>query len=205
MLQAGRSPVRVPDEVDFFNVPNPSSRTMVPGWTQPLTKMSIRHLPGGRSGSRVGLTTLPPYVSRMSENVGASTFRNPKGLHGLYRDNFNFTLLLLKLKGKAIPVTVPWRSIGLWDVEVPTFSLDNWLTDGGKVVSLTRLPPLTPSGKFLLLISVRGWVDPRAIVRLEGLLKLKISTSPVLEPATFRLVAKCLNQLRYRVPQYYYY
>jgi hypothetical protein len=24
----------------------------------------------------------------MSENVGASTSRNPKGLHGLYGDNF---------------------------------------------------------------------------------------------------------------------
>jgi hypothetical protein len=27
----------------------------------------------------------------MCENVGASTSRNPKGLHGLYRDNFTFT------------------------------------------------------------------------------------------------------------------
>jgi hypothetical protein len=26
----------------------------------------------------------------MSENVGASTSRNPKGLHGLYRENFTF-------------------------------------------------------------------------------------------------------------------
>jgi hypothetical protein len=43
---------------------------------------------GVKSGRRVGLTTLPPSVSRMSENVGASTSRNPKGLHGLYRDNF---------------------------------------------------------------------------------------------------------------------
>jgi hypothetical protein len=29
----------------------------------------------------------------MSENVGASTSRNPKGLHGLYRDNFTFTFI----------------------------------------------------------------------------------------------------------------
>jgi hypothetical protein len=48
MLQAGRSPVRVPDEVDFFNIPNPSSRTMALGSTQPLTKVSIRNLPGGK-------------------------------------------------------------------------------------------------------------------------------------------------------------
>jgi hypothetical protein len=27
MLQTGRSQVRVPDEVDFFNLPNPSGRT----------------------------------------------------------------------------------------------------------------------------------------------------------------------------------
>jgi hypothetical protein len=48
-------------------------------------------LPGVKSGRRVGLTTLPPSVSRMSENVGTSTSRKPKGLHGLYRDNFTFT------------------------------------------------------------------------------------------------------------------
>jgi hypothetical protein len=46
MLQAGRSPVRVPDEVDFFNLLNPSSRTVVLGSTQPLTEMSTRNLPG---------------------------------------------------------------------------------------------------------------------------------------------------------------
>jgi hypothetical protein len=27
-------------------------------------------------------------VSQISENVGVSTSHNPKGLHGLYRDNF---------------------------------------------------------------------------------------------------------------------
>jgi hypothetical protein len=44
----GRSPVQVPDEVNFLNLPNPSSRTMALGSTQPLTKMSTRNLPGGK-------------------------------------------------------------------------------------------------------------------------------------------------------------
>jgi hypothetical protein len=48
MLQAGRSPVRILDEVDIFNLPNPSSRTMVLGSTQPLKEMSTRKLPGGK-------------------------------------------------------------------------------------------------------------------------------------------------------------
>jgi hypothetical protein len=48
VLQAGRSPVRVPDEVDFFKLPSLSSRTMALGSTQPLTEMSTRKLPGGK-------------------------------------------------------------------------------------------------------------------------------------------------------------
>jgi hypothetical protein len=48
MLQAGRSPVGIPDEVDFFNLPNPSSRTMALGLTQSLTEMSTRNLSGGK-------------------------------------------------------------------------------------------------------------------------------------------------------------
>jgi hypothetical protein len=49
MLQAGRSPVLVRLRVmDFFNWPNPFSRTMALGSTQPLTEMSTRNLPGGK-------------------------------------------------------------------------------------------------------------------------------------------------------------
>jgi hypothetical protein len=48
MLQAGSSPVRVPDEVDFLNLPNPSSRTMALVSIEPLTEMSTRNLPGGK-------------------------------------------------------------------------------------------------------------------------------------------------------------
>jgi hypothetical protein len=51
--------------------------------------------------------------------------------------------------------------------------LDSRLTDGGKVVSLTRRPPFTPEGRFLVLISLRGSVDPRTVMLLEGLGKLK--------------------------------
>jgi hypothetical protein len=48
MLQTGRSPVRIPDEVGFFNLPNLSSRTMALGSTQALTEMSTRNIPGGK-------------------------------------------------------------------------------------------------------------------------------------------------------------
>jgi hypothetical protein len=46
MLQTGRSPFRIPKEVDFFNLPNSSSRTMALRSTEPLTEMTARNFPG---------------------------------------------------------------------------------------------------------------------------------------------------------------
>jgi hypothetical protein len=44
--------------VDFFNLPNPSSRTMALGSTQLLTKMSTRDLPGGKGRPAPGADNL---------------------------------------------------------------------------------------------------------------------------------------------------
>jgi hypothetical protein len=48
MPQAGRLSVRIPNEVDFFNLSNPSSRAMALGSTQPLTEMSTRNFSRGK-------------------------------------------------------------------------------------------------------------------------------------------------------------
>jgi hypothetical protein len=48
--------------------------------------------------------------------------------------------------------------------------------------------PFTPA-IFLVLISVKGLVDPSAVVWLEGLGQLKKFTSSGFDPMTFLLVA----------------
>jgi hypothetical protein len=47
VLLAGRSRLRFAMSLFFFNLPNPTSRTMTLGSTQPLIEKSTRYLPGG--------------------------------------------------------------------------------------------------------------------------------------------------------------
>jgi hypothetical protein len=105
------------------------------------------------------------------------------------------TLCISKYTPSYTRKTQKKKKLSLWEtVETRKFvrrrgSRIFYTVDSQKAVRLSALcagHPL-PSGTFLVLISVRGWTDPRTIVRLEGLGQLKKSYNLIGNPATFNL------------------
>ena len=119
-----------------------------------------------------------------------SNERSSSFLQGYY-----YYYYFLKIKQSHYRPGRSQRVTGGWGSQISRQSTH----EGGNVVIYTHRMPLLPQKIYFVLISVGDWVNPRVIVRPEELFHWKIPmTTSGIEPATFRLVAQCLKQLRHQ-------
>jgi len=90
----------------------------------------------------------------------------------------------------------PWQALrvpGGWGSQISRQSAH----EGGKIVSPTHRPPLLPRKYSWYSCLLQAESAPRAIMWPEGLCQWKTPMTPSgIGPATYRLVAQCINQLR---------
>ena len=108
-----------------------------------------------------------------------------------------YIIIIKKVKQSHYRPEQAQRVPGGWGSQISR----QWVHEGGKVVSRTHRPPLPPRKHSWYSFLLEAESTPRAIVRPEGLCQWKIPMTPSgTEPATFWLVAQCLNQVRHRGP-----
>jgi hypothetical protein len=91
----------------FFNLPNPSSRTIALGSTYLLTEVSARNLSGGKARPERKADNLTAICEYCPGNVGTSASHSPVDPHDLYWDSlymyFLYFTCQLLVTANAVP------------------------------------------------------------------------------------------------------